>query len=66
MFCHAFGQHKSAFPLAFEQSWNQKKKNQKKNQCLLHKNKIIMGLNYFGTTFCVLDHLSYVSSVGKS
>ena len=41
-------------------------KKKKKNQCLLHKNKIIMGLNYFGTTFCVLDHLSYVSSVGKS
>ena len=43
MFCQAFGQHKSAFPLAFEQSWNQKKKKKKKKKMFVKKKK-----NYYG------------------
>ena len=36
-------------------------------QCLLHAwNDTIMVLNYFWTTFCVLDHLPWASSVRKS
>ena len=69
LFCHALRQHESAWPLVFEESFKLFKLFLFffLSQCLLHAwNEIIVVLNYFGLAFCILDLLSYSSSIGKS